>query len=252
MYLYFGLVPAVVMKFGGVNIFTLHNLTCTFGTFLHYSSGDFAIWLIVAVTVDRFIAVKYPFKAKTLCTFAKAKVVCVILLCLSCIFNSYIFVTLRLVYVKELSVSICKAMSTYLYFERYIKPWYNIIGLIIIPGGSMIILNTIIIVTLWKHNKARQDLTNRHDATVSRQVFRTTITLLGVSFMFIILVCPCFVMFTIMPHITLSFKAIQNIVTISLFLFNINYSCNIFLYVLTGKQFRDTLMKWFCGCGIQK
>ncbi len=251
IYLYFGLVPAVVMKFGGVDIFTLHNLACKTGTFLRCSSGDFAIWLVLTVTVDRFIAVKYPFKAKTLCTLAKAKVVCVILLCLSCIFNSYIFVTRGLVYVNELSVSTCKVMSTYFFFERYIRPWYNIIGLMIIPGGSMIILNTIIIVTLWKHNKARQDLTNRHDATVSIQVLHTTITLLAVNMMFIILVCPCFLMITILSYITLSSKAFPYVLTICVVLININHSCNIFLYVLTSKQFRDTLMKWFCSCHIR-
>ncbi len=246
-YLYFGAIPVILKNFNVGDIFGLHNLTCKFGKFLQYSSGDFAIWLVLAVTVDRFIAVKYPFKHKTFSTLSKAKWICVMLFFLACIFNSYLFVTRGLVIVSSSIAPICGTLTSHSYFETYIRPWYNIIGLIIIPGGTMLILNALIVMVLW-----HESLSRKLDSPVSPQVIRTTITLLAVSMMFIVLVCPCFVMISFLPYLNLSSIGIQYVITVCLALIYINHSCNIFLYVLTSKQFRDTLMKWFCGCGIQK
>ena len=69
---YWGLVPFVVYYFTSVDLWTLHPWSCKIIIFMLFSSADSAIWLLVAVTVDRFIAVRFPMKKSRLCTPRKA------------------------------------------------------------------------------------------------------------------------------------------------------------------------------------
>ncbi len=251
-YLYFGLIPTILKSTGVEDILSYHQIICKFGKFFHYSSGDFAIWLVLAVTMDRFIVVKYPFKAKILCTLRRAKVVCVALLLLSCAFNSYLFITRDLITVNSSPLPICGILPQHAYFETYILPWYNIVGLVAIPGTTMFILNTLIVLTLWKQSRIQQNLSNDVHGVTSVQTVRTTITLLAVSTMFVILVCPCFLILSLLSYINLNSVNIQYTLSVCLTLIYINHSCNIFLYILTSQQFRDTLKVWFCRCSTNR
>ncbi|CAB0000261.1 unnamed protein product, partial [Nesidiocoris tenuis] len=52
-----------------------------------------SVWFIVAFTVERFIAVRYPLKRPSLCTVSKAKIVLVSLsLAASICYTPYIFI----------------------------------------------------------------------------------------------------------------------------------------------------------------
>ncbi|XP_055955440.1 uncharacterized protein LOC130012150 [Patella vulgata] len=61
--LYIGLLRIWINELTGIDAMDLTNwlckLTCVFG----YFSSDFSVWLIIAVTVERFIVVCFPFKA---------------------------------------------------------------------------------------------------------------------------------------------------------------------------------------------
>ena len=57
MVVYFGLLPLTIHYFTSVDVLTWHPWSCKILIFMLFSSGDIAIWLLVAVTVDRFIAV---------------------------------------------------------------------------------------------------------------------------------------------------------------------------------------------------
>ena len=71
---YWGLVPFVVYYFTSVDLWTLHPWSCKIIIFMLFSSADSAIWLLVAVTVDRFIAVRFPMKKSRLSTPRKASI----------------------------------------------------------------------------------------------------------------------------------------------------------------------------------
>jgi len=176
------------------------------------------------------------------------------LLIFTCLFESYVFFTRGLVvdYEATYYTNNCKTLPNYsaIYFESYIRPWYNIIGLNLLPGGTMGILNIFIVIGLWKQSQTRKQLTANQDAsgTVSSQVVHTTVTLLAINMMFICLVCPCFVMISLNPYLDFSRLGAEYLITTAISLKYVYHSCNIILYVFTNQQIRNTVKMWFCSC----
>lgn len=65
---YVGQLLFLVGYAGGVQLIPYHPWSCKIIFFLLFSCGDIAVWLLLAATVDRFIAITFPLKVKTLCT----------------------------------------------------------------------------------------------------------------------------------------------------------------------------------------
>ena len=58
----------------GVPLFYLTGL-CKMNTYMTYVCSFLSAWLVVAFTVERFIAVRYPLRRPSMCTVARAKIV---------------------------------------------------------------------------------------------------------------------------------------------------------------------------------
>lgn len=67
-----------------INIYNRDGF-CQVFTFLSSMCTALSAWLVVAFTVERFIAVRYPLKRQTMCTVRRAKSVLIVLVCLSII-----------------------------------------------------------------------------------------------------------------------------------------------------------------------
>ena len=79
MTVYCSVLPFTIYYFNSVDLQTLHPWSCKIIEFMLLICSDIAIWLLVAVTVDRFIAVKYPMKKSQMCTRKRAVIVACIL-----------------------------------------------------------------------------------------------------------------------------------------------------------------------------
>lgn len=66
---------------------------CEMVTYVGNVCSSLSVWLIVAFTVERFIAVQYPLHRPHMCTIARAKTIVLILTVLALISHSYSFVT---------------------------------------------------------------------------------------------------------------------------------------------------------------
>lgn len=243
-YLLFGIIPILVRAYNGFDILIYSEVLCQGMAFLQFVSGDYAIWLLMALSVDRFIAVKYPFKVKLWCTMKKTQLVCIGLFCLSCLFNSYVFV-IRNIFVENGNLR-CTYSPEHDKFNNKIRPWYLLAGLVIIPGISLCTFNAIIIVIMWRQIKARRNMGATEDHVAENKAIQTTITLLAINIMFITLVCPCFSILSAVIYMKLSVLDLQYVVTVCVFLIHINHAINIFLYGLTSSQFRCILKGWLC------
>lgn len=67
-----------------INIYNRDGF-CQLFTFLSSMCTALSAWLVVAFTVERFIAVRYPLKRQTMCTVRRAKSVLIVLVCMSII-----------------------------------------------------------------------------------------------------------------------------------------------------------------------
>ncbi|KAI5703593.1 hypothetical protein M8J75_013684 [Diaphorina citri] len=111
---------------------------------LVYLSSVFSflsVWLIVAFTVERFIAVQYPLHRPHICTVARAKTVILCLTGTSFVLHVYCFLTAGIV-TKEEGV-ICDLREGYEEVMRYINILDTIVTLIL-PIVSIVVMNTMI------------------------------------------------------------------------------------------------------------
>lgn len=67
-----------------INIYN-RNGPCQVFTFVSSMCTALSAWLVVAFTVERFIAVRYPLKRQTMCTVRRAKSILIVLVCMSII-----------------------------------------------------------------------------------------------------------------------------------------------------------------------
>ncbi|KAK7073611.1 7 transmembrane receptor (rhodopsin), partial [Halocaridina rubra] len=76
----------------GFNTFNV-NVLCQLEIYLGSVSSSLSVWLTVAFTVERFIAVQYPLQRPTVCTVHRAKTIILSLLAFSAVVHIYVFIT---------------------------------------------------------------------------------------------------------------------------------------------------------------
>ncbi|KAI3389334.1 hypothetical protein SNEBB_001451 [Seison nebaliae] len=144
------------------------DFACKSSTFALITSSHYAVWLIVAMTIERFIAVSYPLKSMIFCTVRRAKIVCVMILLLCIIINSHYFFTNQLqqtvINLKtNESILDCGFKLKYKYFNQNI--WVHIDAVIYsyAPWTIVVIFNLLIVSSLIRANRMQQGLINRQD-----------------------------------------------------------------------------------------
>ena len=103
---------------------------------------------IFAMTVDRFLAISYPFKARTLCSAHRARIaiacisVITLVYTLPYLFTSYLIVQLR----TCLAVGTTNTLSV-------VYNWVNIFLGSMVPFVGLLTMNALIIKTIRKRGK---------------------------------------------------------------------------------------------------
>ena len=239
----------------------LSSASCQLHRFLLYVSLDTSSWILVLVTIERFLAVCFPVAHKRVRDVNKALrsigAVLIIQLC----FNMHTFWTRGY---EELSVDgnvtiyQCgyKSDHSRLYWIFY-HGWVSMLIYCILPFITMLILNVCII----------RRLRSLHDATLNRvgsNLSSTGVTnhassmtrmLLAVTMYFILVTTPAFIVTMVQGYviyaeeITVQRHARLELIDASLtLLLYLNHSINFFLYCLTGRRFRRVLCE-MCACG---
>ncbi|OAD57480.1 Neuropeptides capa receptor [Eufriesea mexicana] len=103
--------------------------------------SSLSVWLIVAFTVERFIAVQYPLHRPHICTIARAKTIVLVLVNLALLSHSYSFVTAGVVVNKD-GEEFCDLKEEYMEVMKIISIIDSIASLIA-PLVLIIVMNTI-------------------------------------------------------------------------------------------------------------
>ncbi|KMQ83804.1 neuropeptides capa receptor [Lasius niger] len=105
--------------------------------------SSLSVWLIVAFTVERFIAVQYPLHRPHMCTVARAKTIILVLTIFALASHSYSFVTAGVVRNQD-GDEVCDLRIEYLETMLIINI-IDTIASVIVPLVLIIVINTMII-----------------------------------------------------------------------------------------------------------
>ncbi|XP_074037844.1 G-protein coupled receptor [Leptinotarsa decemlineata] len=134
------------------NIFDIFNKNgfCQVLMYLTYVCSFLSVWLIVAFTVERFIAVQYPLKKPYICTVSRAKIIVLSLTAVALIFHFYIFLIVNIVEEQ------CQLVPEYQKVAGYIN-YVDTILTLVVPVVLIVGMNTMIAISLFRFRKKMQD-----------------------------------------------------------------------------------------------
>lgn len=227
---------------------------CQLFIYLGYSSRFLSAWLVVAFTVERYIAVCHPFQRYKYYTRRSTRRILLLVVIWSLIFNLHKPILSGIHEATKGGPKICT-----------VHPNFNIISFILdnifaffitlVPFTVITVLNSLIIRCLLRRNRKRNHNTVITEENVIRLEF--TLILLVISFFFIALNLPFFVVWCIQfskavlitnvdfIKMAVDFEFLKSVLFITRTIFYMNYCVNFFLYSFTGAYFRRELSALF-------
>jgi len=240
-----------VFEVAGVFSIREYNIwTCRVYKVLFYTAGDVSIWLLVAFTFDRFIAVCFPLSKRRVCRWKRAATAAFTIIFLSFGKNLHEFWTRGPEYTPSGELRrICGSQERYYFFLQYVRPWIALILVMVLPFVLIFLFNCMIVHSLVKaqrlrnHAGADRSLTGSSGHPKSTISFRqTTFMCLGISFAFLICVAPSIVLLIGKPYWKrASAVSYENVKAICNCLGFVNHAINFILYCVTGRRFRQEL-----------
>ena len=224
---------------------TLSSAGCKTIVYLQNVAVQNAVWVVVIMTIDRFVAIRFPLKMVRLCTLKRAKITLCGLLVFTLIFNVEYFIIVES-YIR-LDLPSCRYVAQYENFANKIWSWIDMAVYAIVPEIAIFTLNVIIITTLRRARKSQADLVK-----VRGKVKKDHLTpmLLTVSIVFFLLTTPKTCLIIIKGYWNFkktvdSFVLYHLLNTIFRLLADLNHCINFFLYFVSGPSFRKDLAKLF-------
>ena len=208
------------------------------------------------MTVDKYIAIKWPHKAVPYSTPERAKFTTMALFICTIVYN------IPLIFWIKIVESRCVPYSTANFFGK-LHSWLSFVLNAIIPFTMLISMNCIIVKEVRKSRKMfamkksttasdRSQSVNRQSGQKSKKSVENqlTIMLLLVTTLFLVLLSPSYVQSiyqTLTERDTPSKYANSMLfLETSFSLLNINSAINFFLYCISGQKFRNDLKEILC------
>lgn len=230
----------------------LGDRLCQLIFMLGTASQMYSNWILVAMTLERFIAIWFPFQVKKLCTKKNALFIIVALLVFFILSNVQFLFTFEEVKDPFMSWD-CRPKAEYREFVQFV--WYWIDGALyaILPIILITILNSLIIYSVRKSSRAQLHLTNRIQKINEKfsQQRQITMMLLTTSIMFLLLVMPNCIFFIAREYWTwketpLGISQYYLVYQIVFLLSDLNHAVNFYLYCLSGRKFRQKFVELLC------
>jgi hypothetical protein len=211
---------------------------CRARNFLLYTSMDMASWMVVAISVDRYLKAKFPIKARIYCTQKLAMIVSCVITVLFILKNFHL-ATVFIGDSTDDAADYCDPnpdYPTYVLFFKNVWPWIELFTFAVAPFLIVVICNAFII----------HDQYNRRVKLRKRNLDRSLVTLLLASSISLILCnLPISILTVIYPYISLSYDTNQSYDKVA-FAFDIlrlpsygSLALNFYLYYYTSILFRQ-------------
>lgn len=238
-----GLLPEWCGLLTGFNIQTMSSSICKVVNFILYSTGQISVWLLVAITVERYVVVCHSHRAKAICVKSKIKNAVVFIIVCICAINSHTFWTIDLITQDTVET------ETYVCQSKIISlTWLDACLYAIIPSLIIFVINILIICSLVR--KIAHPFKNKSKST-KRSEIKLTVVSIVVSLTFVITVLPICVVLILTAY----WSANKNEQVINILwiihgvtdvLMYLNHSINFLLYSVMGTKFRKILFSKIC------
>lgn len=201
-----------------------------------------SVYLTLTVTLERYVAVCHPLRARALCTYGRAKIYVIVCVVFALLYNLSRYWEVRVVgSLTEDGVIFCVVATDFRYDPEYIKiyiHWCYLIFVYVLPFSFLAIFNGLIYRQVRKANMERQRLSR----TEKREIGLATMLLCVVIVFFLLNFLALY------NNILEAFYEIINdyMIVISNLLVTINSSVNFIIYVIFGEKFKRIFLMLFC------
>ena len=235
-----------------------HPVECkciAFGALFALQNSTF---LILTMTLDKYIAIKWPHRAATYSTPRRARIIAVCVYACTLIYNT------PHLFLSSINNGQCFAYSVKLLITK-VYSWISFVFNAVIPFTLLIHMNYVIVKTVRSSRKmfsanntttgsGKAQETDTRSKSMKNAESQLTIMLLMVTTLFLILLCPTYIRFiylTLVERDTpLKYANSLLFFQISFKLYTTNSGVNFFLYCLSGQKFRNDVKEILCYCCI--
>ena len=216
-------------------------------------SQQLSNWILVAMTLERFIAIWFPFKVKTFCNKRNSITSLIVMFVFFVLANLQFVFTFEEVSDPPFLKFDCRPKQEHAKFVQYV--WYWIDGALyaFVPIVLIIVFNGLIIYAVRKSGRHQRELTNR-SINMSEKLLQqrqVTVMLLTISLVCVILVLPNCIFFIVKTywswretmHDTAQYYLVYQTVFV---LSDLNHAVNFYLYMLRGRKFRQKFAQIIC------
>ena len=222
-------------------------LHCSVSMFLLSVTSIASSWVTVLITLERFIAIYYPFKIKIYCTKSRTFVAVIILNILACLFSlPYFYITDVVSSNQE-----HKCRNTFTNVPALVFGCSRYILYSILPFTVIAILNILMIKKLQVQKAFRLKSQGRNGVQTTSAYNKSLLVMM-------VYVCSVFIVTTvpgaILMLVNFSFCMWQDedcrffggwVINLVYMLDDINHSVNFLLYLVTGSVFRRAFFQSF-------
>ncbi|XP_071101918.1 probable G-protein coupled receptor 139 [Haliotis cracherodii] len=220
-----------------------------FGNFLI----TFANWLLVAMSVERFAAVWFPFKVGQSWTFKKSLIAVVLVALPLSVLFLHLFWMIKFV-TEGPGMVYCDVEETYKHFMMHIWYWINVIVYAVIPCTLLLVFNCLIVGGIIKSGKAQKYLNSNYGNQKSNSCAdrhrQVTIMLVTAAITLVILTTPRCVILVLTPYWTPEQNSMKGAVkylidTLAFVLCDVTHAINFYVYSLSARRFRFQFVQLF-------
>ena len=232
----------------GFNLLGTSEVMCKCVNFLRYTGRLWSSWLVVAISIERFITIVFPFSVHKYSSVTKARIVILSILLVSAGLCSTAFVAIgHREYKKQVR---CLILESYLEFYQNWQMACLIAGEMFIPSILVTIFTVLIV---WKLTRGRKSNILRRDTHLDirrrSKERQPTISLIAIAITFVTLRLPYIIAYQLYNNYQLGHGnpdyqfQIFSAYSITFIFAVMNYSVNFWLYFAFGSTFRYELLQ---------
>ena len=253
MYMCFHYFVVAVLK-----VHPWHSFECKFIAFLALFALQNCTFLILSMTVDKYIAIKWPHKAASHSTPRRARII------VTCVYICVFTYNIPHFFISAIIGDQCLAYGVSSVFSKTYS-WLSFVINAIIPFSSLIYMNYVIVKSvkasrkMFRTNETVSGTTKDHvmdkrQKTMKNAESQLTIMLLLVTTLFLILLFPTYFRFIYLTFAKrdtpLQYANSMLIYQVTSKLYITNSGVNFLLYCISGQKFRNDLKEILClACG---